>query len=428
MQKLIRLTIINWGVQNWLKWSSNSGSGWQTWSLGYSLKSGIWFPTVNSSSQNTSNSNNSYDSISSLSNSFGITTQILVSISVGVTTFLNLMNLSSMSSFWSMINQLQLYLLLLLTGAFIPSSIVSLITDSKFASFPFDYFSFESLGFYSIGISEIDYELRSSNLTSFGLKSSWTLYNLYSFIIFMILIFLAHFLLYLFNKYAFWWKENSRCSCIIKKWKLIVNKLILILTYGYYIRAILEVNQYTLTSSISEIKLFDSSSTPKIISLIFAFLCLIFSLIFIAFVSYLSFSSYEINDKEHNKIGEFFEGVKKGKYKIYTLNLLLRRFIFVSVLIIFASKSSIVSIGTLYGLQIIYLVILTILRPFEEVKWNLIEILNEIYFIILFGWLLHFNTEEIWSYFYKATYIYLLASNGIIITTIIISNLFLNIL
>ena len=121
----------------------------------------------------------------------------------------------------------------------------------------------------------------------------------------------------------------------------VLNKIILIMTYGYYIRFILQTNQYLLISSIHEIYTMDVIKTTKIISYIFAWFLLFGFLFIVGFITYLSLSSYEVSETEHNKIGELFSGVKmKKKAKFYVSLLVIRRTIFVFLLICLVSFSS----------------------------------------------------------------------------------------
>ena len=69
---------------------------------------------------------------------------------------------------------------------------------------------------------------------------------------------------------------------------------------------------------------------------------------------YLSLSAYEVKEDAHNKIGEFFAGVKmKKNTKFYVAFLIFRRTIFVIILVCLASISSklMISILGLYKLE-----------------------------------------------------------------------------
>ena len=104
------------------------------------------------------------------------------------------------------------------------------------------------------------------------------------------------------------------------------------MTYGYYIRFIMQMDQFLLVFSIYEIYNFNISNLFNIISFCFAILILILCLSITGVVLYLSLSSYETSDEEHNKIGEFFIGIKMEKgYKIFIFALILRRTLLVTL-------------------------------------------------------------------------------------------------
>ena len=100
----------------------------------------------------------------------------------------SLTNLSSMASLWSIINQMQIFFLLLLTGAFIPKDIESIITGLKICLNPFSYFQSNSGGNSNFVSNFFDFGLGNSNLEKLGIKSDSTIVNVYSFILSMMII------------------------------------------------------------------------------------------------------------------------------------------------------------------------------------------------------------------------------------------------
>ena len=114
----------------------------------------------------------------------------------------------------------------------------------------------------------------------------------------------------------------------------------------------------------------------------------------------LSKSAYifsELPDKR-NKFSHLFDGVtlnKKSRMFVWLLQ--IRRAIFVILLITLGSRSSIIVISFLVGLQLIYFVILVAIRPYREISSNVIEITNELYFLIFLTSLLKYNTAASWE-------------------------------
>ena len=216
-------------------------------------------------------------------------------------------------------------------------------------------------------------------------------------------------------------ETTGKWSWPLKVVKWILNKSFNILTFGYYIRYILEMNQLILISSVYEIYSFSSSQPLKIISFVCAIFIFIAWIILIVFVAFLSLSSYEVTEGNHNKLEEIFSGVKmQKKYKLYVTALLIRRALFVILLITLESIPSRAVIGILTGFQLGYLAFITFIRPFSEIKWNIIEIMNEVYFLALLSSLIYLNTEDNWSQSKIDFYTSFLTSNTIMAFIIIL--------
>ena len=163
--------------------------------------------------------------------------------------------------------------------------------------------------------------------------------------------------------------------------KWIITKSFNFLTFSYYIRTILEMNQYLLVSSIYEVNQFNTDGIYRIVSTIYSMLVLGMCLALIGCVGWLFTSSYQILSENHSMLGEFFEGMKPNKKsKLYSLLLILRRTLFVTVLICFSSLQNIFQIGILWIFEIIYFIIICYIRPYCNIKSNIIEILNELWF------------------------------------------------
>ena len=133
-------------------------------------------------------------------------------------------------------------------------------------------------------------------------------------------------------------------------------------------------------------------------------------------IIYLSCSSYHLNDDSHNKLEEFFIGLKQQKkFKVYISIKMGRRILFVSFLITLVCFSSKLLIGVLSVIQIFYLIYLAFLRPFEKVKGNIIEIVNECYFLLLLSSLYFLNTESDWTSIIISAYLWIISSNSMVI-------------
>ena len=116
-----------------------------------------------------------------------------MAVSAGSVAASNAASSSSVSSIWSMINQIQIFfLLLLLTRAFLPDSVKQVITGSNVLLNPFEFISFLNSENYGSSLNKFDFDLNNPLFKSFKLKSQSTITNLFSSImgiIYLVIIF-----------------------------------------------------------------------------------------------------------------------------------------------------------------------------------------------------------------------------------------------
>ena len=403
VQKLINLTVFNCQAQNWEKWSNSSSTTWVTWNSEYTLNSGSWIIASTTSQVLSSTSS------SALGASFGIIT------------LMSFINPASIASLWSMINQAQLFFLILLTRATIPIDVQNVITGSKFTLNIASYIFNPRYEFLSSTIGQFDFSLSDNTFNQLSINSESSLFNFFPIIILVFIMVLLHLLVLILYKLmpiddSEEWKWN---------WMLLVkviNKLFVIMTYGWYIRYIFQTNQYILISWIYEIYHFQVSDIKKIASLSFAILILCLCILLIAFVFWLSLSSYEVSKDNHNKIGEIFRDIKMQKIsKFYIAILFIRRIIFIALLITLVFLQPWILISILSLLQLCYLILLIAVRPFVSKKNNIIELCNEIFFIFLLSSLTHFNSKEAWNSQITQIYMWIITSNSFVNFLIIMS-------
>ena len=363
LYKLIKLTVTNWVAQNWDKWSTQGATIWSSWNTGYSLSSGSWVK------------------ISETAQTLATTTQSLVGAVVVVVLANNIIGASSAVCLWSLLNQVQMFFLLILTRAYLPFDIQTVIIGPDYALNPYEYIPLNRFKFSFIEKFKID--LSNSLFETQNLNSDSSIYNLYLLFSFVFFILCNHVLIYIIFKFISKWRVNGSRSKWLTFLKWLTTKVVNFLTFQYYIRSILEINQYILISIIYEIYLWNTSEA-LIISLIFAIVLLVMYLLLIVLVFLLSLSSYTMKDDEHNRLGEFFTNLKlHKKFRLYTPMLMFRRMVYVVILITAVSVHSKIVIGVLCALQIGYWVWISYLRPFVHTKDNIVEITNEVYFFIL---------------------------------------------
>ena len=337
----------------------------------------------------------------------------------------SVINLLSGSSIWSLINQVQLFFLLLLTRAYIPDDVKLVITGLKFALNPPSYFSFSSISTYNSALNNFNFELSNNSLSDIGVNSDSSVYNITPFIVTMLAMLAVHLVVLVFNKLLPKCRTDWRWGWLIKFVKWITEKLFNFLTFCFYIRVVLEMNQFLLICSVYEVNSFNASHLFRVISLGFAMLIIVTWIAISAFVFYLSASFYSVDESKHNKLGEFFNGLKmQRRFKLHAFMLMLRRIVFVTLLLTCGSVASRLLIGVLAFIQLIYLAYVCFMRPFWQIKNNLIEIVNDIYFLLLLSALIYFNVESYWSSTTTSIYMWSISSNTMTVFLITISKLF----
>ena len=231
-----------------------------------------------------------------------------------------------------------------------------------------------------------------------------------------------HILIYAFSKLFTRWGLTRSSSWVFRSMKWFTNKVFIILTFGFYIRYVLGMNQFILVSSISEIKMFSLSSSFRIVSLIIAFIIFGLCLLLIGSSIYLMAYFHRFGDNANSKFKEFFIELKKfNKFKLYTALILIRRTLLILLLLTLTSIPSKAIIGIWIAILVAFTANVIIYRPFEKARDNIIAIINELYFLSLFSTLIVLNTEEDWSYALTMIYICVLVSNTIIVFFIILS-------
>ena len=133
-------------------------------------------------------------------------------------------------------------------------------------------------------------------------------------------------------------------------------------------------------------------------------------------------SSYEATKGVHSKMGEVFDGVKmQKKFKLYVPVLLARRALFVTLLILLTSVESWILISILSAVQFWYMIYIIVIRPFVNIKENIIEIINEIFFFSLIISLIYLNSASNWNSTNTNIYMGVIIANTLITFSILFS-------
>jgi cysteine-rich repeat protein len=233
------------------------------------------------------------------------------------------MSFSSPSGLWQVMNMMQLFMMLVLLGVYLPTPIKDMITSSSYFSLSFEVPFIEQI--YGIGsfLTWIDFNNENSTLKSVGVQSGSTFRNVLSQLLTLLLIIMIHLLVIALRKCD---PENIYSSW--PKWvKYIGQKIFQLFTFAIYIRLLMQYSQFMLISSLSEIYAFNIESTPHLVSLCLACLVLLLLALFFFISARFWYERVtQLNYESDTWFRELFSGLKKTKFGTsYNLLILLRR-------------------------------------------------------------------------------------------------------
>ena len=236
--------------------------------------------------------------------------------------------------------------------------VLSLITWQRFALNLPNLIPFTKINFVNTIVNKFYYSLSNSFLSPAGINSDSTIYNASCF--FIVMIFISFFYIWITIISKLFGSESTsdgRCSKISNSLKWIVNKIYQFMTFALFIRILWLMALFLLISSINEMIEFKILDGTRISSLITALWIFIMYIAFAIVTTGLAFSSYTVEENEHNKLGELFSSIKMDKKsKLYAALDIWRKIIFAVLLISLSGISSRIVIGTLIFIQSIYLI------------------------------------------------------------------------
>ena len=406
IKKLIKLTVLNCIVVNWNVCSSTSGSSWNKCSTGFNLSSKVWL----SSSSGNSTTVEKFPSI---------IIQVFVGLTLVVTLISSYMGFASISWFWSMVNQLQLFFLLILTRSNMPDDVIEAIAGAKIALNFSGLFYLQDSSAYRSVFQNAYFELSNPTFSSLDLYSECTIYNISPLLILIFLILMIFVLFYFLNKQLSNWNMQNVCPRIAQKLRYIGSYSSWVILAKVYIRFIILMNLYILLSAAYEINYFKSSSW-RAVSLLFTIWIIIWLILLIALIFYLSSITRADQVNYEHPSGEFFRGIKRrNEERFYVFVQFMRRIYFVVLLVFYPYSNSWLLILMLIIFQLMYILFLIYLHPYEETKGNIIEIMNEsVFFCHLFS---HFfiTSENDWKSGISQLYFSIIIINVIVMFILI---------
>ena len=202
---------------------------------------------------------------------------------IGVVSLLSVVmsmwNMSSPQGLWMTMNQFQLILLILLTGAFIPHIVVDYLSSLKASTWSFNFIPFKDIPGFDAFIEWLDTELDLPELDHFGLISGSAFVKNFSLIcIIVILIGITLIFLVAYKN----WKPSEAKSAKTSK---VFEKLRGVFLLDIYLRFVFQANQFLVLSCWAEFYELRVDSISGLVSFIFSICLLAFSMGFNMFAA-----------------------------------------------------------------------------------------------------------------------------------------------
>ena len=330
-----------------------------------------------------------------------ISTQATIGVTMGAAVLVSAINMTSPLGIWSLINLFQMLLILILTGAYIPTTVKQYLSGMDFVQLNFDFIPFIDIPLISDLYLWMKFDQSNDNFKYVGLDYGSATVNNISFLVILLIFIIFHLpiaLIYTTTK-----SKSGLCSKLI-------NIICTIMTFTAYIRLLLENFQYMLLCSISEAYEFDLSTKKRKVSLFLAHFFLITSTAFYFFIIYqFQATRTWLNRKYYKYSEELFGGLKESnKARSYTIFLTTRRFLLCIILICLQNLHFIYRVILFNLVQILYFALIIVLRPFTQIDNNIVEIVNELLLTVLGSLLLHYNESSRWDKTIENVYIYLI--------------------
>ena len=201
----------------------------------------------------------------------GLSTQVLIVLFAIMSLALSGCGFSSSISFWALINQLQLYLLLVLTGSYLPRDVLEYITGNEFMRFSLNYMPFSKFYIREELSETMDMPQDTETLYNIGLESRSAFVNLLYVFMILLLISVLHLILKLVKL-----KVNPGQAMRTNSFKHNVFwRIWRMFTFSIYLRILQVGFLYIFICCTSEIYSTDVSKSSEIVSYTLAWILLL---------------------------------------------------------------------------------------------------------------------------------------------------------
>ena len=296
---------------------------------------------------------------------------------------------ASTASIFNGINQMQLMLLIPLFRVYLPIEVLAFYYQISWTLFSFNFMNSDKAPILNYISSYFSNDQPDDKLNLIGVEDTSIIIDLMSpflIFIFAIIVYLTIAVIYRLTK-----TNQTKCNKCI-------SKIFSFMTFGYFIRMIIEMYFLGLICSTSEIYTADLSSYSKTISFASSIIFWIWIhwVILLSLQQWISYRNCSIEEGKY--FTELFSGIKDVHSKrSFGLFSLLRKSVLIVWLTAAQSVQTVPKLAVFWFFQLIYTIYVLALRPFELTRENFKDCINEIMFTWVSSIHLYFNSEETWN-------------------------------
>ena len=311
-------------------------------------------------------------------------------------------------SFFSAINQLQLFIIVPLLGGITADEILDFDRGISVWLFSFYFVPVKNL----FG-SAITYDQDIPYLERIYIESNSSPANLASVFAVIFLLIVIHLIVWLIKMWA---RENCKNSKLTK----VIEGTLSFFKFGVYVIFLMECFVYFMLLCVSELERHRLTEDTEIVSFTFAVLLAIFWLAMVSIACYEWMKSYNPTLYQNQTYFScLFYGVKDDwKYRWLGFLFLMRRLLLCIVVLSIRFASFTTKVGVFTGIQICYFLFLCITRPYKARQDNITEIVTEFFNIVFPAFYFYFNSDSTWTSGIAYFYISLLLIDNIIVAGI----------
>ena len=317
----------------------------------------------------------------------------------------------SPQSLWAMINQFQFFMLYPMIGAYVPDNIIDFLQGVNFCLFNFNFIPIPKSGPYKSFLNFFDWDQTSSYMSTIGLESVWMIVNQVKFVLVLIFVMILHLVVIILFK---WTKREMNW------WFKLIGYLFMFFTLSIYLRTIFEAFLGVLLSSFNEFYIHDFSSNGRMVSFWISVIIVVGLITFwistFVIAKYASKSNY---DPEATYLHEVVVGTKKNfRGRLLFFTTITKIILSISIIIFGQNMGMYARISIYVFIQIIFMIITLIVRHYEAVSDNIIQILNDSIYLTAWISLFRYNKETNWANGFVTAFLSTITVNGLIITLI----------